>query len=623
MANDPSTTSSTPLPPELLAEVKGIIIGYLEWHRVATFVELAKLLRGKRAAGNIAISNSQIKVVIEQLVETNSIMRAGTEYSLPANENETVHNESNPLMVHINNFLDVIYDEQAKRARVLVDGKPFLHCSFVVADIPSTDRDIQSIDDLAQYQDARILEGDNVRKYLTPIEEVFAHASNLQAWAEHGYDTRLLHSNIAFPLLKELANAGDETAARAFKIELEERIDNGNAQSCEAILQICTNLILDEDILEMLWQRFNHNAAIRQFIIEMHSDSITDHISLHNLAQDPLNYIGVLKYFLHESCQDEKCRYQIEKYVNEFFPFIITNQKAELVGLVMEKSYNSMIMEVFLDNIPPENLEPIVDYLNGFKTSPEYDIFLELCHNVSLPYPLMKRLAKNPDPSIRAKIASRPDLTQDIVTDIVANSYNSENDDIENSEVDESFFDHGTTTTWLYMLHQTNPAFRSDGRFAWILERLSYSSDADIRLDVASQPELSDKENRDTAIRLANDPVPRVAKAAGANLERDAMLKYPMKGSIKFNDFDVSLAGFYNRLVWYFKFHKADSDFQTNERFRWIWELFSQSDNVDTRLEVAILPNLRQDIALRLARDADSRVAAAAQARLENLKKER
>jgi hypothetical protein len=37
------------------------------------------------------------------------------------------------LKVHVNRFIDVIYDEDAKRARVYVDGKPFLYCAFVIA----------------------------------------------------------------------------------------------------------------------------------------------------------------------------------------------------------------------------------------------------------------------------------------------------------------------------------------------------------------------------------------------------------------------------------------------------------------------------------------------------------
>ncbi|MEX2718567.1 MAG: leucine-rich repeat domain-containing protein, partial [Candidatus Sigynarchaeota archaeon] len=81
------------------------------------------------------------------------------------------------------------------------------------------------------------------RKYLTPAEEVLAHASNLQAWVENNYDTRLLHSNIAFPLLKELAKAGDDVAARALQVEIDSRLREGSWQIQELIVrELCDNL---------------------------------------------------------------------------------------------------------------------------------------------------------------------------------------------------------------------------------------------------------------------------------------------------------------------------------------------------------------------------------------------
>ena len=50
---------------------------------------------------------------------------------------------------------------------------------------------------------------------------------NLQTWVEHDYDTRLLHSNLAFPPLKKLTEAGDPAARRAFKCEIAKRYESG------------------------------------------------------------------------------------------------------------------------------------------------------------------------------------------------------------------------------------------------------------------------------------------------------------------------------------------------------------------------------------------------------------
>jgi len=50
---------------------------------------------------------------------------------------------------------------------------------------------------------------------------------NIQAWVENDYDTRILHSNISFPLLKRLTNIGDPMARNVFKREIAERFSSG------------------------------------------------------------------------------------------------------------------------------------------------------------------------------------------------------------------------------------------------------------------------------------------------------------------------------------------------------------------------------------------------------------
>ena len=40
------------------------------------------------------------------------------------------------------------------------------------------------------------------------------------AWFENKYNPRLLHSNLAFPLLKQLTDVGDPLASEVFKVEL-------------------------------------------------------------------------------------------------------------------------------------------------------------------------------------------------------------------------------------------------------------------------------------------------------------------------------------------------------------------------------------------------------------------
>ena len=50
----------------------------------------------------------------------------------------------------------------------------------------------------------------------------------MQVFYEYNYDTRLLHSNIAFPLLKRLTSAGDLQAKKVFREEIAKRYESGN-----------------------------------------------------------------------------------------------------------------------------------------------------------------------------------------------------------------------------------------------------------------------------------------------------------------------------------------------------------------------------------------------------------
>ncbi len=71
---------------------------------------------------------------------------------------------------------------------------------------------------------------------IPPETEFWAHCSNLQAWVENNYDTCILHSNLAFPLLKMLSEEGDPKAKKVFKEEIAKRISNGYYPTIEYLI---------------------------------------------------------------------------------------------------------------------------------------------------------------------------------------------------------------------------------------------------------------------------------------------------------------------------------------------------------------------------------------------------
>lgn len=114
---------------------------------------------------------------------------------------------------------------------IYVAGKKFDHCSALLLNIPIKDKDmfdeIESMDDVAEMLNWDNKIGQEGVEYKVSSEtEFFGYCSNLQAWYEHGYNTNLLHSNIAFPLLKNLTDVGDPIAKRVFKKDIMKRFES-------------------------------------------------------------------------------------------------------------------------------------------------------------------------------------------------------------------------------------------------------------------------------------------------------------------------------------------------------------------------------------------------------------
>ena len=114
---------------------------------------------------------------------------------------------------------------------IYVADERFRQCKYLLLNIPinkiSSFDEIDSIDEAASKLDRSQERNEYFKRKIPPEVEFWGHCSNLQMWAEHYYDTRLLHSNLAFPLLKKLAEVGDPIAKRAFREEIAKRLASG------------------------------------------------------------------------------------------------------------------------------------------------------------------------------------------------------------------------------------------------------------------------------------------------------------------------------------------------------------------------------------------------------------
>ena len=105
------------------------------------------------------------------------------------------------------------------RTNIYINEQIFKQCKFLLLNIPVDEiksfDEIQSIDEAAEKLDTTLEPRNGYRvDKIPPDVEFWGHCSNIQTWYEHDYDTRILHRNIAFPLLKHLVEAGDSKATK-------------------------------------------------------------------------------------------------------------------------------------------------------------------------------------------------------------------------------------------------------------------------------------------------------------------------------------------------------------------------------------------------------------------------
>jgi len=129
----------------------------------------------------------------------------------------------------INDYLSLRFEDE--KTIIYVAGKRFRQCVNLLLDIPVDDirefDQIDSIDEAAE-KIGIATENEEVSRIIPPKVEFWGHCSNLHFWFERDYDTRVIHSNIAFPLLKKLSESGDKVALRVFKEEIAKRFSQGN-----------------------------------------------------------------------------------------------------------------------------------------------------------------------------------------------------------------------------------------------------------------------------------------------------------------------------------------------------------------------------------------------------------
>ncbi len=169
------------------------------------------------------------------------------------------------LEFKVNRFITLKLEKN--KTVIYIKDEEFIQCKYLLIEIPrdtiSNSDEFISIDDALEKINNDPKENGFIKHMISPEEEFIGHCSNLQAWYENGYDTCLLHTNIAFPLLKKLTEVGDLKAKKIFKEEIFKRILNGNDNTLyfltlnEFIFQL-----RDEELI-ILFETLNSNQKNR------------------------------------------------------------------------------------------------------------------------------------------------------------------------------------------------------------------------------------------------------------------------------------------------------------------------------------------------------------------------
>ncbi|MFX1506811.1 MAG: WD40 repeat domain-containing protein [Promethearchaeota archaeon] len=147
---------------------------------------------------------------------------------------------------------------------IYVDGERFDQCHYllIVDPLKREDHDtINSIDEAKSLYNSELEEKIKPEDLgITKEQEFWAHCSNLHAWAENNYDTRLLHSNLSFPLLKKLTEVGDVKARTVFKEEIAQRFVSGYIPVMRYLFQEKYVDYLTQEEFEVVLNEFDYDS---------------------------------------------------------------------------------------------------------------------------------------------------------------------------------------------------------------------------------------------------------------------------------------------------------------------------------------------------------------------------
>ncbi|MHA1319232.1 MAG: tetratricopeptide repeat protein [Promethearchaeota archaeon] len=203
--------------------------------------------------------------------------------------------------------------------------------------------------------------------YITPETEFWAHCSNLQAWVENDYDTRLMHSNLAFPLLKKLVDFGDMKAFNVFKEEIARRFLSGFPPVLQFLLNGGYLDHLNKDESEVLMDEFetileNPNSVLH----DVKNSSILTNLANYYLKRGM--YYNVIRSIKHASKESPLSKKTL-------------NQLGEAY-MFLGKYYKAIDILKQCTELIPFDPKPFLELAFVYDEIREYNSAIEMCERV-------------------------------------------------------------------------------------------------------------------------------------------------------------------------------------------------------------------------------------------------
>lgn len=185
----------------------------------------------------------------------------------------------------VNEYIKLRLEDE--KTVIYVAGKRFSQCKHLLLNIPVNKieifNDISSIDD-SEVLYSKLKRNIQEKRIIIPLEaEFWGHCSNLQVWVENDYNTRLIHRNLAFPLLKKLYEIGDPIARKVFKEEISKRLSSLNPLVIEYLFMEgyvdCLNedeiksIFDNETLIKLLYSDWNYDffeKIIKNYTFEVY-----------------------------------------------------------------------------------------------------------------------------------------------------------------------------------------------------------------------------------------------------------------------------------------------------------------------------------------------------------------